>query len=329
MLFPSRRAAAVTAMLITLLFATVTVAGAQQAAKPAPGCAGLVTDDPVGDVTGGGGDNYDVKGVFFTYDGSRLQVNLQIADLSPAVSKPGLNARWIVIYRVGDAYYYVRMWSNGTDVDYRYGTYDPTLDDFTGVADVKGSMVQGPDGVISIDIPKAAGGKANAKISELFVRVNETAETGAPANQVAYAPESDRAPDSGSAKEYTVVACSSTSGAAPVSTPLPPASIPAATSPAQLGIKVAASAGSARKASKRKRMTVKLTGTQPVTALEAELLKGNRVLGTARLAKLDGRAAVTFKVRRKLAAGTYGVRLTGTVPDGRQAQSLARVKLSR
>jgi hypothetical protein len=327
MLFPIRRAGAIAALLlIALLAATAT---AMPAGTPAPGCSGMTTDDPAGDVVGGGGDNYDVKGVFFTFEGSRLNVNLQIADLSPAVSKPGLNARWIVIYRVADTFYYVRMWSNGTDVDYRYGTYDPTLDDFTGVADVKGAMVQGKDGVITLEIPKAAGGKAGAKITELFVSVRETAETGAPANQVAYAPESDRAPDSGSAKEYVVTACAGGASPPPVTAPAPPAAPPVATAPAQLGIKAPASGGSAAKASKRKRLAIKLTGTQPVTALKAELLKGNKVLGTGTLARLDGTGTVAIKVKRKLAKGSYGLRLTGTVADGRTAQAISKLKLTK
>lgn len=324
--FPGRRSGAAAIFLAAL--AAASAAPAQQAAKPVPGCAGLAAEDPAGDVTSGG-DNYDLKGLFFTFDGSRLHAHIQVADLSPAVSKPGANARWILIYRVADAFYYVRMWSNGTDVDYRYGTYDPTIDGFTGVADVKGSMVQGPDGVITLEIPKAAGAKAGARITEAFVRVNETAETGAPANQVAYGPAADRAPDSGSAKEYVVATCPGGS-AAPAPGPAPaPAPAPGPSEPAELGIKVPAGAGSARKASRRRRLVFKLTGSKPVTNLKAELLKGNKVLGAGTLAKLDGTAKVTVRVKRKLAKGGYGLRLTGTLEDGRTAQSIARVKLGR
>jgi hypothetical protein len=223
------------------------------------------------------------------------------------------------------------MWSNGTDVDYRYGTYDPTLDDFTGVADVKGSMAEGPDGVITMEIPKAAGAKAGSKIIEAFVSVRETAETGAPANQVAYAPQADRAPDSGTAKEYVVATCPGGAAPAPAATPAPagPAPAPSSSEPAQLGVKAPASGGSARKASKRKRLVLKLTSTQPVTALKAELLKGNKVLGAGSLAKLDGTAAVTIKIRKKLARGSYGLKLSGTVPDGRRAQAIVGLKLAR
>ena len=325
MLFPIRRVSVLLTFLVCgLVAAAVTSAAAQQGGKPVPGCAGMAAEDAAGDVAGGGGDNYDVKGMFFTFDGTRAQVHLPVADLNKSVSKPAANARWIVIYRVGDAFFYVRMWSNGTDVDFRYGTYDPTLDDYTGVADVKGSMVEGPDGVITMEIPKASA-KAGAKIVESYVKVMETAETGAPANQVVYGPESDRAPDSGSAKEWVVAACPG--GSAP---PAPgPAPAPATSPPPELGIKAPASGGSARKASKRKRLKLKLTSSQRVTNLKADLLKGNRVLGTGGLAALDGSAKVTIKVKRKLAKGSYGLRLTGTVPDGRVAQSITKLKLRR
>jgi hypothetical protein len=337
MLFPIRSRSALAALLSSgLLLAAGTGATAQQAGKPAPGCGGIAAEDPAGDVASGG-DNYDVKAMYFTFDGVRANVHLQIADLDKAISKPGASARWIVIYRVGDAFYYVRMLGNGTDVDYRYGTYDPTLDDYTGVADVKGALVEGKDGVITMEIAKASGVKPGAKIVESYVKVTETAETGEPANQVVYAPESDRAPDSGSAKEYTFATCPGSGGGGgggggttPSPAPAPaPTSPPPSSEPAQLGIKASAKAGSARKASKRKRVTLKLTSSQRVTGLKAELLKGNRVLGTASMAQIEGRAKVTVKVKGRLAKGTYGLRLTGTVPDGRTAQSIVKVKLAR
>jgi len=112
--------------------------------------------------------------------------------------------------------------------------------------------------------------------------------------------------------------------------PAPAPQAPSAVSaPAQLGVKAPASGGSAGKASKRRRVALKLTSTQPVAGLRAELLKGNEVLGTGTLAKLDGTASVTIKLKRKLGKASYGLRLSGTVPDGRRAQSITRIKFGR
>lgn len=326
------RSNALTALLLAMLAVGVATAPAQQASKPAPGCAGLATDDPAGDVRADGTDNYDVKGLFYTYDGSRLNVHVQIANMSLAVSKPGLGVRWIVIYRAGDAFYYVRALSDGSTMTYRYGTYDPTLDDFTGVADVKGSTVEGADGVITMEIPKAAGAKAGAKITESFVTVRETVEVTGAAPQTAYAPESDRAPDSGAAKEYQVVTCPGATGGAPAPvTPVVPVVAPTASGsgPAVLGVSAPASGGSARSASKRKSVVLKLKSSGAVSALKAELLKGNKVIGSGSLAKLNGAGSLKLKLKRKLAKGTYGLRLSGNVADGRTAQSLVKIKFGR
>ena len=308
------------------------LAGAQSS-KPAPGCDGLAATDPEGDTTGSGAgaDQYDVKGLFFDTVGSRLNVNIQVRNLTKAVKTSGAVVRWFVIYQVGDQWHYVRPSSDGTTVNYRYGTYDPMLDDFTGVGDTRGAFFEGPDGVMTIEIPRAAGFRPGGTIAKPYVDVRESME--APQNQSFYLGTSDRGPNSGYGKDYVANPCPEPPGSTtpPPSTPAPPAGGGGGPGgqqqPAELAVTVPGRAGPAKRANRRRMLALRVTSRGKVTGLEGTLSAGRRRVGRGRLAQVNGRGTLKLKLSRALKRGAYTLLLAGTNPDGRRATRTARLRI--
>lgn len=108
-----------------------------------------------------------------------------------------------------------------------------------------------------------------------------------------------------SASAELAVASSTPVTPPPASTPPPAAPGPAATAEpsANLGLKTRSL--SARRAKRAPKL--KITADREVTDVVAQIKKGKKVLGKARLARLSGSGTVKFKLRKALRPGKYVV----------------------
>ena len=94
-------------------------------------------------------------------------------------------------------------------------------------------------------------------------------------------------------------------------------------------MKVAKALGSAKKAAKRRSLALKVSSTQEISNLVVHLKKGSKVLGSGRLASLNGKRTLKLRLKsRRLKAGKYTIAATGTV-DGRSLSAHQAVRLSK
>ena len=96
--------------------------------------------------------------------------------------------------------------------------------------------------------------------------------------------------------------------AAPAATPAPaPTSAPAPARPTA-SLTVKAGRLSARTIAKRRRLSLGLSTTSPVTDVKASLARGSKVVATGALARLDSTGRITLKLKgRSFKAGTYSL----------------------
>jgi hypothetical protein len=305
------------------------VAPAGAADKPVP-CNGtyLVTDkagDQAYDASGLGGppmsaqDNADITGLFFDFTGGKLTANIEIAKLDKTVptTAPGATGGiwYYVVYSYKGQAHFVRAANRtGGDIEYATGTIDST-----GVyktdATTNGQFIEGEKGIISIEVPPAAGGKEG----ETLASAGATADylQGAD-DQAGLNDHVDTAPNdfdvvTPNGKTYKVAPC--TAG------PTGAAGVLPVTAPKTLG--------KAKKAKKGKSISVTLTSTAPITGLSAKLKKKSgkgATLATGKLAQLDGTGKMKLKLKKTLKKGKYALLATGTVDGATQSAKLG-VKL--
>ena len=121
-------------------------------------------------------------------------------------------------------------------------------------------------------------------------------------------------------------------GPAPAPAPDPgtgsPQPQPAPAAPATMSVK--APKASARKLNKSKRFTVKLSSSAQVKNVVLALKKGKRTVGTAKLAGFDGSGTVAVRLKKKLRAGRYALKVTATdAASGKPVATSAKVRLKR
>jgi hypothetical protein len=71
---------------------------------------------------------------------------------------------------------------------------------------------------------------------------------------------------------------------------------------------------------------VKLKSTEAITKLGAQLLKGKKVVGTGKLASLNGTGTLKLKLRSKLKKGSYVLNLVGNRASGERATAAFKLK---
>jgi hypothetical protein len=345
-----------------LVAALVVPVAAARAADPKPEpCAGIFTTDPADDAVYSPGGSADVVGgledkapdqlevlnTFLNYkagaDGKKaLTINITIKNLTRDVPT-GLSStggNWYYGYFLyKDRVRYVRAANTGSgDITYAYGYVTSSThggDQAGGVyqkeGDTTGSFSEGPNGVVSIVIPEAIGGKAGETLGSVggsaetiegqddFVGVNHQADT-APDKYSITDPAADL-------PGYTVAECSGSGAPAPTPAPgggttTPPTSgggtTPPAAGPEALPFKAASSLGSAKKAKKKKSLSFKVTAGKAITNLKLALkpAKGGVAVGSATIKSLKaGTSTIKLKVK-KLKAGKYVLAANGTV-DGK------------
>ena len=357
-----RLSAAFTLLIAALVVATVS-APAQQAA-PAPQC-GVQISDPKGDHNATTGDadaedfNLDIITGWFAYDAAKgdkgVTANLLINDLSTRVPSGATGIVWNVVFVVGDQTKFVRTLVDFSGTYYEYGTYYPVSDtnpiaryQYEGVTE--GAMVEGPNGVLTIIVPKETGAVPGADLKTPFATgsASKQAVPGAvPTPSRGLSTNIDTAPDNGApgvgGKMWKVAPCPS-DGAIPAGSTKPPPSVPTAPpsgdpqpqpqpapAPATqeqgsgpLPVKVLTK--KAKRLKKGKTLVIKLSAGEPVTKLAAQLRKGSKVLAKGKLAKLSGNGRLKLKLSRRLGKGKYVLDLAGT--DSRGAHRMTSAKLT-
>jgi hypothetical protein len=322
-----------------------------QTTKPAPSCAGIAATDPPGDAVsdpigagvtqGPGAANLEINRFWFDRTDGKTTVNIEVKKLSKAIEGGSDGIAWYVNWGA-DAEEYVAASSDGSEVTYVYGAYDAGQGLYTPGGDTTGKFFDGDKGVVQIVIPSAVNGNVGGKLTQPYVTTNERTSAVA----IGLLSTVDRAPDEGGGKSWTVVDCPAGGGpTGPTGadgTPTPGPTGPTGPSgpggggsqvvqPGKLNVRARTALGSAKKAAKKKRSVVSLTGE--ATKIDATLYKGSfakpKVYGKGKLARLAGKGKLKLKLSKKVKKGKYSLTLIGTNPDGARAEKTFKVKFKK
>lgn len=285
---------------LTALSSVFVAQSGAQTDKPEPGCAGVSASDGASDSSAA---NLEITRFWFNRVSGKTTANIEVKNLSKTVPSGATSVSWYVTWTT-DAVHFVSANTNGSDVSYSYG--DLVGSTYSENGTTSGSLAQGDKGVITITIPNDIGGSMGSKLEGPYATATENTDTGV-LNLLSTA---DTAPDEGEGKAYTVAECAE-------ATPVVPA----------LGVKASTALGSAKKAAKKKSVSVKLTGE--ATEVAGTLTKGSKTYGSGTLAKVSGSGKLKLKLTRKVKKGTYTLALQGVNPDGASAKSTVKVKFKK
>jgi hypothetical protein len=155
--------------------------------------------------------------------------------------------------------------------------------------------------------------KAPVGAYEVHVALNSLVTTGTYNGMAVLGPVDSKGRPAGSATPTP------TPGASPTPEPQP-------TQPgAQLTIKTRKA--SARKVAKKLKVTV--AASAPVTEVKAFLKRGDKMLGSGTIARIDSSAAITVKLKKKLKAGKYTLSVVGKDSGGRTVGASAPLNAGR
>lgn len=282
--------------LLTLLFAGLALAvipvARAGAADPLPvPCDGVLATDASGDqeigpLIGGppGGptnttapDNMDITQVFLNTRNGVTTANIQVKNLSkdvPAEIRSG-HFSYVLDFATNEGYSFVRAETDGEEVTFHaavvqsagpVSSANPLAEE-----DLKGRFLEGPDGIVEIELP-AALSKPGLKLESVYAYVSMRSDD---ENYTGYI--NDQAPDDGatSAKSYTVTECPApvaaetpTPAAAVEAPAAPPAAAPAPAAQSQPATQPAKKPAAKKKKLSCKQKAKKLKGKKRAKALK-------------------------------------------------------------
>ena len=313
-------------------------------AKPTPCGTQLAYKDPAGDnindeeVISSTASSDLIRG-FLRYDPDKkvLTFNVVVKDLKEAVPSGATSLAWVSYYRTpDDTLHFVRAVLDFTGtVVYEYGTFtpNPTGVGLNGVSlyggSTEGKLFDGPEGVIQVVIP-SGDAPVGTKLTTLYSSATQgrTLPDAFPPNVsrgvssvIDTAP--DDAPDTAPGT-YTVGPCTEEPATTTPGSGTAGQTTESATLPVTL---VTKSAKAAKKKSKKsKSLMLKLKSTEAITNIGAELLKGKKVVGTGKLASLNGTGTLKLKLKSKLKKGSYVLNLVGNKASGERATAAFKLK---
>jgi hypothetical protein len=318
-------------------------AGAQSADAPAPGCFGLLFKDKAGDaVSAGPGaaqagnpspENLDLTEGWVNVDGTGSAINMRVKNLTKDVPNGATAIVWQANYvgKAGTAAWVRAITDFSGIISYDYGGVQdtPAIPFNVRSGGTTGNFLEGENGVVTVYFPEAVEPKGTQLKS--FNIVTEEAVQALPG--AAPTPvkggslyEDDNA--SGGKNTFTIGgACPAAVPAAPATTtgtPATPGQPVAQTQDGPLPVKVTTTKFKAKKV--KKGMSLKLSSTEPITQLAAQIKKGKKVLGKGTLAKLDGKGTLKLKAKG-LKKGTYVLDLAGTDAKGARRFTAANIKV--
>ena len=273
-----------------------------EAADDTTPCAGITATDAKGDqamypapfwpVTApksAGPENADVKRLWFNTRDGVTTAHIEIANLTkdvPAEAAPNGALTWSVWFKFDGLTYYVKAVSDGSAVKYKWGGYQYVVSGAGSFVlgengDIKGSFQEGPNGVISLELPADLAAKPGSKLEGVSARVAFKKADG----DVAY--NLDRAPDAAADDKTATLAECPAADPAPVPSPVvdpppaPPAPSPEAPAAAPAPAPAAPAAPASKPTPKKKKATC---------ASKVRKLKGKRRAKAMKVCKKKAKA---------------------------------------
>jgi hypothetical protein len=96
-----------------------------------------------------------------------------------------------------------------------------------------------------------------------------------------------------------------------------------------LSLTVKAGKASARKLAKTRKLAASVTVSRPVASISAKLLKGKKVVGTAKAGATSSTAKLSLKVAKKLKQGTYSLAVVADDGKGTTAAKTIKVRVTK
>jgi hypothetical protein len=334
--------------------AVALIPGSSPAADEKPTQCGdqLAFKDPAGDrgttdgnVQGAGvatTDSSEILRGFIKYDPTKgadgLTYNVVLKNLKAEVPTGATSLAWVLYYRTpDDTLHFVRAILDFTGaIVYEYGNFTPNpagvvlsgLSLYEG--NTTGKFFEGPEGIVQIVIP-AAHAPVGTKLTTLYGTTTQgrTLPDAAPPQvsrglSVIVDTAPDDAPDTAPGT-YTVGVCTELPGPT-TTTPGSGTAGQTVESPTLPVSLVTKSAKAAKKKSKSKTLSLKLKSTEAITKIGAQLLKGKKVVGTGKLASLNGTGTLKIKLKSKLKKGSYVLNLVGNKASGERATAAFKLK---
>jgi hypothetical protein len=312
--------------------------------KPAQSCFGALFTDKAGDNVRAhpafagepGTENLDLITGFMKYDAAKgddaSTVNIQVKNLTKDVPQGSTSLQWQLDY-VGKAgaLAWVRAVTDFSGlVTYDYGGQQDasatTLNVRQGAT--AGNFFEGPDGIVQIVIPAALEPKGQA-LKTMVVHAYEPAQAVPGAAPTPIKGGQLYEQDNAGVKGQFVIGAACPVGSPPAAPPAtggtPKPATPAVQAEGPLPVKVTTTKFKAKKV--KKGMTLKLTASEPITQLAAQIKKGTKVLGKGTLAKLSGKGSLKLKAKG-LKKGSYVLDLVGTDAKGARRFVSAKIKVS-
>lgn len=297
-----------------------------QGAKPQPGCAGLYSDRK-GDAEY---SNLDLTGFWFKTEGGKATANLRVANLDRSMPDEATAVNWYVLWKVDDVQHFVQAQIElpSSEPTFSYGTVVETPNGYLRQSDgdTPGQFIEGPDGVISMEIPEDVGGATGTNLRATLADTKYS--IGIPG-----VVSSLRPVDDATGKPYVVGACEAAPPPAPEAAP--PAAPPAPNSSSgrevaagRLDASVSRKVPRARKV--KRSLTLTLRSRRGISGVDAALYQGatgkKKVVGKGRLASARGKKKLRLKLSKKLRKGAYTLYLVGRNADGTVADKTVKLK---
>ena len=325
--------------LLAGLALVVSPAAAIDDTKPAEACYGKLFSDKAGDNVRGhpafagqdGSENLDLIDGFMKYDAAKgdeaSTVNIRVKNLTKDIPNGSNALQWQMDY-VGKsgALGWVRAQTDFSGlVTYDYGgQQDGGATTFNvRQGGTTGAFFEGADGIVQIVIPAALEPKGQV-LKAMVIHAYEPVQglPGAAPTPIKGGQlyEQDQAAVKGT---FTIgQPCPAEKPSAPSAADVLKPATPTAVADLPLPVKVATTAFKAKKV--KKGMVLKLSTTEPLTRIAAQIKKGKKVYGKGSLAKLSGKGSLKLKAKG-LKKGSYVLDLVGT--DGKGARRFTSIKI--
>ena len=338
-------------LLAAALFSLTALIGAAPASalddsKPAYSCGLLIkdSDKDASEPNAAPGaethhDNLEIKSVFLKHEPAKgaeaTTVNIVVKDLTTDLPTGNTAINWSMKFFFGDKQYFVRAVADYSGMQaFEWGEYLP-LDlpvmsgTFRYMGPTQGKLFEGPDGVVQLVIPQDIGGKAGSELKTLEISAN-TGKSAVPVAATTPSRGLAYENDGAAAGKWKVEECSAGLGAGivppvlagptTVSTEGGGTGVTGTTGTLALPVKLATTKV---KRPKGKSLALKLTATEKVTGLVAQLRSGKRTAGKGKLAVISGKATLKLKLAKKLKKGKYTLDLAGKDAAGIQRTTAA------
>ena len=319
----------------TALLGSPAGAQAPPGEKPVP-CNGFAKEDPAGDnstyvlnndVGAPSEANGDLLGVFFNRTAERTTINLVVAQVNKVIPPGSSSLAYRVFYTAGGTSRYLETGITAANPEpyFEYGTFETT---FAQEGEMPGAWYEGDKGVISMEIPAAAGGSVGTKFSDMYMWPGYL--RGGIFTITDYIPDGG---ESGTRMTWNGASCPSGSGApapAPGNPLVPSPANPNPGAPAQATGPLAVSAKPTTVKGKKvkKKLVLSMETREQLTDVVVTLKKGAKALGTGKLAKLTNRSKLTLKLSKKgLKKGSYALAVTAKRADGSAGAATLKLRV--